>query len=597
MPHTLLRFFSILTLSLGLFSLNSFASDPFSLSPLQGFDQSFSPAVQQPFSSSSFLRVEEAYRLSAIWSDGTLQLNWQIAPGYYLYQHQLSLEQGNNPLGFERPTGTQKYDDYFEKELEVYYQQLTLNVAAADNTHLQVKSQGCADAGLCYPPQTQTIQIKDGQASLIASPAPGIQPSLTNPTQANNTGAINWGLLATSLMGALLGGIILNLMPCVFPVLSIKALSLAKAHEAPQRQHLHGWSYTADCVATFVGIAAIMFTLRAGGEAIGWGFQLQSPSVVGSLAYLFLIMALLMYGSFQWAGSFSGIGQKLTQGDQLPSSFFTGVLATLVASPCTAPFMGGALGYAVTLPASVGLLIFAALGFGMALPFLLLSYSPQLGRKLPKPGRWMEGFKQLLAFPLLLTAVWLVWIFGRQTGSDQSSLLLAGALSLCFALWLTQRPWLSAAAKSLRFALIIGCLVIAYQPLGGATASTERKVTANQQGGWQTYTAERLAELRSNNLPVFINLTADWCITCLANEKLTLSREPVLAAFEAAGVTLLKGDWTHYNAEITELLAEHGRNGVPLYLLYSADGHQAPQILPQVLRESDLLDTLSKKDH
>jgi thiol:disulfide interchange protein DsbD len=368
---------------------------------------------------------------------------------------------------------------------------------------------------------------------------------------------------------------------------------MVRAHEAPLRQHLHGWSYTAGCVATFVSIAATMFALRAGGEAIGWGFQLQSPVVVGSLAYLFFVMALLMYGHFQWPNQLSGIGQQLTEGNKLPSSFFTGVLATVVASPCTAPFMGSALGYAMTLPTTLGLLVFAALGFGMALPFLLLSYFPQLGQRLPKPGAWMETFKQLLAFPLLLTAIWLAWIFSRQTSSDQTSLLLCGALALSFALWLSQRLNHNLKVRGLRALLIVSSLAAALYPLGNTT--THKLSSDSRTVDWQAYTDQRLAELRADSTPVFINLTADWCITCLANEKLVLSHDVVKQAFTAAGITKLKGDWTNYNPEITKLLAQHGRNGVPLYLLYPADNQQQPQILPQILRKADLLDTIASQ--
>jgi len=577
----------------------SYAIDPLALPQGQVNKLNFSRSVDKPFSAPSFLRVEQAYQLSANWSapqpneintDGELTLHWQIAPGYYLYKHQLQASTNQLDLKITAPAGIVKYDEFLEKDVEVYYDSLTLTLPTHDNSQLQIKSQGCADAGLCYPPQSQTVNIRNGLAYIEQPSGLTPQANTSNPSSTNTS--FNWTLLLSSLFGALIGGVILNLMPCVFPVLSIKALSLAKAHEAPLRQHLHGWSYTAGCVATFVAIAATMFALRAGGEAIGWGFQLQSPVVVGGLAYLFFVMALLMFGSFHWSNQLSGVGQQLTEGDKLPASFFTGVLATVVASPCTAPFMGSALGYAMTLPTALGLLVFAALGFGMALPFLLLSYFPGLSRRLPKPGAWMETFKQLLAFPLLLTAIWLVWIFARQTGSDQASLLLSGALALSFALWLTQRLNHSTSARGVRNTLIIISLMAALHPLSNTTPHNPSAADAST-GTWQTYTAKRLEALRASNTPVFINLTADWCITCLANEKFALSHESVEKAFSDAGIIKLKGDWTHYNSEITALLELHGRNGVPLYLLYSADEQQLPQILPQILRKADLLDTIN----
>lgn len=589
---------TFIALAIYLLSLSSvtYATDPFAQPQGLSSQPSFSTTTEKPFSTPSFLRVDEAYQLTPSWSTSTetlggeLTLHWNIASGYYLYKDQLKAEANQLTIEVTHPAGITKFDEYFEKDVEVYYDSLTLNLPANDNSQLQIKSQGCADAGLCYPPQTQTIIIRDGVAK-IQQPVSATATRNTGVTPNAQTG-LDWALLLSSLIGALIGGVILNLMPCVFPVLSIKALSLSKAHEAPQRQHLHGWSYTIGCVTTFVAIAATMFALRAGGEAIGWGFQLQSPIVVGSLAYLFFIMALLMFGSFHWPNQLSGIGQQLTEGDKLPASFFTGVLATIVASPCTAPFMGSALGYAMTLPATLGLLVFAALGFGMAVPFLLLSYFPQLSSRLPKPGVWMETFKQLLTFPLLLTAIWLLWIFARQTSADQAMLLLSGALALSFALWLTQRLNHSTATRSLRAILIALSLVAAAQPFGSSMQQSNL-VNISSTGEWQTYTAQRLNELRNNNTPVFINLTADWCITCLANEKFTLSHDSVKHALKEGGIATLKGDWTHYNPEITSLLEKHGRNGVPLYLLYPANKEQLPQILPQILNKADLLDTIA----
>ncbi|MGH1372368.1 MAG: protein-disulfide reductase DsbD family protein [Cellvibrionaceae bacterium] len=558
-----------------------------------------SPQNNLEFSSqTSFLPVEQAYRLSALVNAAgessseqrQLALHWDIADGYYLYKHQLKFELDGNPLDHQLPAGQFKYDEYFERELEVYYGSLdvavSIPVAASAAQLIRVHSQGCADAGLCYPPQWQQLSIENGEATLMESLAPALSkpapPANTEPNSDNRHGHYVWALL-----GALIGGIILNLMPCVFPVLSLKALSLARSRDNPAQQHLHGWAYTVGAIATFVIIAAIMLSLRQAGQAVGWGFQLQSPVVVALLAYLFFIMGLSLSGFIQLGGKLAGAGQSLTEGHSYRSSFFTGALATLVASPCTAPFMGGALGYAVTQPPVIALSIFAALGFGMALPFLLLTYFPSLSQKLPKPGPWMETLKQALAFPLYFTALWLLWVVGRQTSSDSVVLVVAGAVALAFAAWLWQhrphRVWQQCAAAAI-FAL-------ALWPMGQLQPSHTSNAT-QLQNDWQPFTQARLQQLLDQGQPTFVNLTADWCITCLANEKTALDTDKTLAAFERSGVVKLKGDWTHYNPEITQLLNQFGRNGVPLYLIYSNNNPGKPVILPQLLTEQTVIDAI-----
>lgn len=542
-----------------------------------------SNAIGNSLTATEFLPVDEAYQLSGNHTgDGKLALNWDIAEGYYLYQHRLKFVAEGETLTPQLPAGEIKYDEYFEKELEVYYHQLNVELPSTSLPYeLKVHSQGCADAGLCYPPQIQTYKVTAAGISLQAPPGPS-----GTPASAQDTGALGFTALLLTMLAAALGGVILNLMPCVFPVLSLKALSLAQSHNSPHQQHLHGWAYTLGAVATFVLVAAIMLALREAGQAVGWGFQLQSPTVVAALAYLFFIMGLVLSGHLALGGSFAGTGQSLTTGQGLKSSFFTGALATVVASPCTAPFMGGALGAAVTQPAPIALLIFASLGFGMALPVLILSYYPKLSRLLPKPGAWMEQLKQFLAFPLYATALWLLWVLGRQTGVDQVAMLLAGAIALTLAAWLWQQQagWTRALAALTAIA--------ALYPLASPMETTQAHPQALKEG-WQPYSVQRLQELRSSNTPVFINLTADWCITCLLNERVALETERTRQAFDNAGVVRLKGDWTHYNPAITELLATYGRNGVPLYLLYPASNQSDPAILPQILTESTLIEAIN----
>ncbi|GAA5315719.1 MAG: protein-disulfide reductase DsbD [Candidatus Pelagadaptatus aseana] len=540
--------------------------------------------------SPKFLPVTEAYQLSAEFVDPQrLRITFEIAPGYYLYKHQIKARwQHHENLTLTLPTGVIKYDEIFEKELEVYYDLLEFEIEHQPaSSLLNIGSQGCADAGLCYPPQNQQLEIDDGLIQLIASPLPSTAGADTNPASSAATTTAS-GLI-TALLTALLGGIILNLMPCVFPVLSLKTLSLLNSREASHQQHLHGWAYTLGCVVSFCLIAALMFSLREAGQMIGWGFQLQSPWVVASLSYLFVFLGVLLLGNFNLGGNLSGSGQSLTQRSGYSGSFFTGALATLVASPCTAPFMGAALGFAITQPLATGLLIFAALGFGMALPFLLLSYFPKLGQALPKPGPWMHTLKQFFAFPLFFSALWLLWVLGQQSGSEAVIAFTGGALAIAMGLWL----WQSEPKSILKRILATLSLIAAVTPFqwlnhGPVTA------TAALDHNWQPFTQQRLDQLQQSGTPVFVNMTAAWCITCLANEKVALDTQASIAAFDRAGVVKLKGDWTNYNPEITQLLNRFGRNGVPLYLLYSGKPGQQPLILPQILTENLIEEALNR---
>ncbi len=560
------------------------------LAQAQGWNQSSSnsSSVLLADTAPEFLPVEEAYRLQVEGGAQGLIFDWRIAPAYYLYQHKFAAAaiDGSGatlPLAMDYPPGKAIYDEYYEKELQVYYHTLALRVDLP--AHLQgqawtlsVSSQGCADAGLCYPPRTQYFAVSgaagvdqkileiEQRPSLAVAGAPGTASSVPD-----NSSGLNLPLV---LLFALLGGIILNLMPCVFPVLSIKVLSLTSAHLGEHSKHLHGMAYTAGIVISFVAIAALLLVFREAGEAVGWGFQLQSPVFVSLLAYLLFAAGLSFSGVLEVGARWMNIGQSATRGTSLRASFMTGVLATVVASPCSAPFMGTALGFALTQAPLISLLVFAVLGIGMALPFVLLSWIPGLLEKLPAPGPWMESFRQFLAFPLYASAIWLLWVLGRQVGVDQAALVSIGMLLLAFAAWLggggAQR-WKRAVA----LLLTVAALCIAIAPSN----------TADNDGLWEPYTQARLQTLRDEGRPVFVNLTAAWCITCLANEKLALSSAVFAETLEANNIVYLKGDWTNRNDEITALLKAYGRSGVPLYLFYSANG-VAAQVLPQLLTES-----------
>jgi tRNA (mo5U34)-methyltransferase len=379
---------------------------------------------------------------------------------------------------------------------------------------------------------------------------------------------------------ALAGGVLLNLMPCVFPVLSIKAMSVVSGAGHDQRGH--GLAYTAGVVLSFGILAAVLLALRAGGEAIGWGFQLQSPLVVGILIYVLFALGLSLSGLFDFGTRLMGVGQGLADKGGLSGSFFTGVLACVVASPCTAPFMGTALGVAVLMPWPMAMSIFLALGLGLALPMLALSFSPALARRLPRPGPWMETFKQAMAFPLYLAVVWLLWVLARQTDANGLAAVLAGMVVLAFALWLGGKRDRGPSLAVARHVAVGLSLILAVAALGTAVRF-ESEPHASRGAWWESYNPERLAELRADpDQAVLVNMTADWCVTCLVNERVALNTDSVRQAMAEHDVAYLKGDWTRRDPAITEYLAEFGRNGVPLYVLYPRNGDE-PRVLPQVL--------------
>lgn len=549
-------------------------------------------------SDEEFLRVEEAYKLTVSKSSDNkgLELNWVIADKYYLYGEQFKISINNQAIKANLPKGIIQYDQIFEKDVEKHYHyaKITIDQDQLPNHpgyELSVRSQGCADAGLCYPPQIERFKIDSDGISPIIIDSNSIQlinsidntigDSDVNSTQSN----ASLSTILYMIVFAIIGGTILNLMPCVLPVLSLKALALANSNGNHRHQ---GWSYTLGAITTFVVIAALLLAIRAAGQAVGWGFQLQSPGFVTVLFYLFFVMGLSLSGFITIGARWMSAGQNLTQGSGLSQSYFTGVLAAVVASPCTAPFMAPALGFAITQPWWIALLIFASLGFGMALPLLLLSYIPSLNKILPKPGAWMETFKQALAFPLYITAIWLLWVLSRQLGPNTTALVIFGGLAIVFIYWLGQ--------KSVRFIPATGLVTIAViaalswhtsqqEPLSASTMTA-----ANSE--WEAYDENRLSDLRNEGKAVFINLTADWCITCLANEKVVFT-ENTLNVMKDKDITLLKGDWTNYDPKITKLLEKHKRGGVPLYLLFPAEVGKDPMILPQILTPSGFNNALN----
>ncbi len=403
---------------------------------------------------------------------------------------------------------------------------------------------------------------------LQAGEVPTDMPRLSSGSTAPPLGL--WLALAM----AFVGGLILNLMPCVFPVLTLKALSLTRA-ESDHVRRIESLAYAAGVLLSFLLIATILLALRASGAALGWGFQLQNPLVVSALAVLMLILGLAMLGWTQIGMGMMGAGQNLTQDGGIRGAFFTGVLAVVVASPCSAPFMGGALGYAVLQPPPIALSIFLALGAGLAAPFVILAWIPALARRLPRPGPWMERLKHWMALPLFLTGVWLLWVLWRQSGWIALTCATLSAGLLALALRQSPRGW-QPSARQVRLALA-GALALLLAPNWLATS-------APRQGAdeWQAWSPATVAEARARQQTILVDFTADWCLSCIVNEQAVLADEDIQALLDEHDVLLLKADWTQYDPEITAALAEHGRNGVPLYLLYPRNSGPA-EILPQIL--------------
>jgi thiol:disulfide interchange protein len=419
---------------------------------------------------------------------------------------------------------------------------------------------------------------------------PGAVPAVTPSSAA----AADLGL-GQAILFAVLGGLILNLMPCVFPILSMKALALVRAgHTA--HPWTDGLAYLIGVMTTFAGLALALLWLRGMGEDVGWGFQLQSPLSVAILTYILVLVGLNLSGVFAIGGSIQGTGQGLSQRGGLVGAFFTGVLAVVVAAPCTAPFMGAAMSFAFTQDAAVTLAVFLALGFGLALPWVLVSFSPALIRLLPKPGEWMERFKQFLAFPMYGAAAWLVWVLSQQVTPEGLFRVMAGLVMLSLAAWafgivqirasLSRSFLLSAVVFLVALAGAVALIALPFK-----TRMSEPQAVEAGTSFAEPYSTARLSALRAEGKPVFVNLTAAWCVSCLYNERVALSTPAVADAFKATGTVYLVGDWTNQNPEISALLKAHGREGVPLYLFFPAGGGE-PKILPQLLTETLMLQTL-----
>src|SRR5450631_677785 len=400
--------------------------------------------------------------------------------------------------------------------------------------------------------------------------------------------------LLAAIAFAFLGGILLNLMPCVFPVLGIKVLGFVEhAHGDARAMRTQGAVFFAGVVVSFLALAGIMLGLRAGGSQLGWGFQLQSPGVVALLAALFFVLALNLSGVFEWGAFAQSVGARLSARGRYADAFLSGALATVVATPCTAPFMGAAVGFTLTQDAALSLAIFATLGAGMALPVVLLSLFPALLKRLPRPGAWMETFKQVLAFPLYATVAWLAWVLGAQVGNDAVFALLAGLVMVAMGAWVYGRSLHAEGVwrPTLAAILVAAGLVVAWP--GGAMDASASAAAATDDLQWQAWSPEKVRALTAAGRPVFVDFTAAWCVTCQVNKRVALHNASVIGAFAAHDVATLKADWTRQDPRITATLAALGRNAVPVYALY-LPGEDAPRLLPEVLTPALVLVEIEK---
>ncbi|PZT31868.1 cytochrome C biogenesis protein [Stenotrophomonas maltophilia] len=591
------------------------------------------------------LPSEQAFGFDAIASDGnTLLLRFSPAPGYYLYRDRTSLKlEGSAGVLADAPRwpAAQSHRDEHFGDVSVYFNQVEVplplrrTVTDAVDSTLVVTFQGCQTDGICYPPMTRRVKlsIPAGKISAHAGqPAPRSEmirplpagsaapreaangtplrllPTVPNsePARADVAGA-QAGFAADArgdnalrtrppattpdpdrsflwvLLLALAGGLVLNLMPCVLPILSLKVLGLAQSGESAERARSHAMWYTLGVLVAFAVIGALMVGLRMLGNAVGIGFQLQHPGVVAALAYIMFAVGLSLSGVFTLGGGLGNLGQSLARRSGPAGDFFTGALACVVGSACVGPFMGGAVAYAFVATPVQAMAVFLFLGLGLALPFLLIGFVPALARRLPKPGPWMETLKHVLAFPMYATALWLLWVLGKQRGVDGMALALGGLLLLALGLWLFERSrW-----RSQRAAGLLGVLlaIAALVPVWGVTQlkPPARAAQATSENVVE-YSPQLLDRLRADNRVVFVNMTADWCVSCKANERAVLSRPEFRELLRRTNAVYMRGDYTNVDPQITAFLDEHKAVGVPLYVVYGPGA--PPTVLPTLLTQA-----------
>ena len=509
----------------------------------------------------TFLSVDEAYQMDVSLSDdGHIEVRWRMPPGYYLYRHRFafSLDSGGTLGQPIIPVGIEKVDDYFG-EVEVYYDEVHVRIPVIEQTgplRIGITYQGCADYGLCYPPETREWTLVPEGYTVEALAKNGI-----------GTNDVSMWVVVGS---ALLAGFLLNLMPCVFPVLAIKAVTVLDIARSG-RGLTHAFGYASGVVSTFLVLGVLLASLRTAGEAVGWGFQLQEPGFVSAMTVLFFAMGLNLLGVLE----LPGFGVAMSK----PSAFLTGIIAVVVATPCTVPFMASAMGYGLSRGTGALLLVMVVLGIGMAAPYVLITGFPAIARRLPKPGAWMVTIKQAMAFPMFLTAVWLTWVLARQAGADAVLVLLAGSVGLGLLSWLGMN---NSARMSRVWSAGLALVVAVVWGVTSVLDESTRKESAENR-----FDVAAFETARASGRPVFLNITASWCVTCLANERTTLATDRVQDYFETNGIVYIKADWTRRDSSVSDLLTTFNRSGVPLYVFFPP--RSQPRILPQLLTPSLLL--------
>ena len=540
------------------------------------------------------LPAEQAFGFEAIVdTPNRLLLRFTPAKGYYLYRDKTTFAlKGEESIVLpgqpQWPPAQQHRDEHFGN-VAVYFDQVDVPLPLlrqtidAQRLTVNVGFQGCQNDGICYPPMQRSV--------MLDLPAGGQVSELKQILRDGRTRALpSITSLFTALLLALGGGLILNLMPCVLPVLSLKALSLVQAGESHARARSHALWYTAGVLLSFAALGALAIALRQAGLALGWGFQLQQPLVIAALAYLMLAIGLSLSGVFQFGAGVVGVGQKLAEKSGPAGDFFTGVLAVIVASPCTAPFMGTALAFAFASSTAMAIAVFLALGLGLALPFLLIAFVPALASRLPKPGAWMETLKQVLALPMYLTAAWLVSVLAAQRGSTGVLYLLVGAVLLAFGLWWWERGRYSRHRIVRPLALLV--VLAALLPLVTIYRLPPLAKQAAEAGS-VAYSASTLAQLRAQHRVVFVDMTADWCVSCKVNERAVLSRPAFHDAMTAVNAVYMVGDYTSVDPAITAFLEAHHAVGVPLYVVYPRSGGEG-EVLPNILTQGIVTDALAR---
>ncbi|MGA3161268.1 MAG: thioredoxin family protein [Terracidiphilus sp.] len=430
------------------------------------------------------------------------------------------------------------------------------------------------------------LELSGGRAYEIVA-LPGVVAAPTPSSFA-------WLLLLRTSGLAFLGGLLLNLMPCVFPVLFLKGLALVHTgHKELHKLRAHGLVYAAGILVSFWALVAVLLGLRAAGATLGWGFQFQSPVFLSLMAGLLFFLGLSLAGQFEIGLTLTSAGGSLAAKQGYTGSFFTGVLAVVVATPCTAPFMGAAIGYALSQSAIVTFAVFTALALGLAAPYVALTLQPAWTRLLPKPGAWMEVLRQAVAVPIFATVIWLAWVLAAAYGAGVLAALLASFLLLAIAGWFLGR-WPARRWATLVAALILLCVIaIAVFASREMVTASETLSPPEAQGAWQPWSAEAVSRYQSQGRPVFVDFTASWCLSCQVNERAALNRPEVQQAFQSANVALLRADWTRHDEAITQALTALGRSGVPAYALYAL-GEKTPRLLPEVLTQGIVMDALSK---